>query len=288
MTVGLAAACNGGDDPQVVIAADRMITSGHATRIEYEHTKSKLDEVVDNQSASVDGVHCMAASSGTVSYVDKFFTKLKSKVRNTEPAGVEHIATMGAEVIQEMTRDRANRQVLNQFGISLEDLRNGRVAMEEDTIHNLLGEISNERGTILSQLDVLFAGIDHTGSNIYSIPDGNVSPHNRIGYHSIGSGRQPARSSFIRSRYDEDCSIEETLLSVTEAKRQSEEAQGVGAEMDIAIVSGSRGCYNLSNETETTDGENSEVEELLELHNRVAQAEMDAREEAIADADYDF
>lgn len=290
MTVGIAAACEGEaeDGPHMVVAADRMVTSGRATRIEYEHTRSKLDTVVDDSDASVNGVHCVAASAGAVSYADDFFTKLDKKLSNQEPAGVQHVATMGADVIQELTRERGNRQVLNQFDISLEDLHTGNVSMSDEIIQQLLSEVSDQKGQILNNLQVIFAGTDHTGTNIFSIPDGNVAPHNRIGYHAIGSGAQPARSSFIRSRYDVDCTIEQSLLAVTEAKRQSEEAQGVGSKMDISVINNEDGCSSLTTAEDVEAGDDSEVEELADLYKRVSNAEQEARESTLGNSDYDY
>jgi len=288
MTVGIAASCEGNEEPYVVVAADRMITSGLVTRIEYEHTRSKLDIVVDNPDASVDGVHCIALSAGTVAYSDTFFSKLEKKLDEVEPAGVEHLAHLGSEVIQEMTQDRGNKQVLNQFGITLEEIRDGSVNLSDDIITQLLSEVAEEQTRILENLEIIFAGVDHTGTNIYSIPDGNVAPHNKIGYHAIGSGAQPARSSFIRGRYDPDCNIEKSPLAIVEAKIQSEEAQGVGAEMDVSVVSKSSGCYQLSNESDVGEEELSELGELKKLYYDTKQAEDSARAETLSSSDYEF
>jgi len=288
MTVGIAAACEGSGEAHVVVAADRMITSGMVTRIEYEHTRSKLNVIVDDPDASVEGVYCVALAAGTVAYSDAFFTKLNQKLDEIEPAGINHIAELGSQVIQEITRERGNKQVLNQFGITLEEIRDGSVNMSDEIITQLLSEVSEEQTRILEHLEVIFAGVDHTGANIYSIPDGNVAPHNTIGYHAIGSGAQPARSSFIRERYDPECDIEDSLLTVVESKIQSEEAQGVGARMDVSAISQSQGCYKLSDETDIEDGELSELGELKKIYEEVKEAERDARAEALSSSDYEF
>lgn len=289
MTVGIAAACAPTEgNNHVIVVADRMITSGMVTRIEYEHTRSKLTRVFDDPNASIEGVHCMAVSAGAVSYADKFFTKLNNRLSDTEPAGVEHIATIGANVLQEMVRERGNKQVLNQFGITLGDIRNGNVSMSDNIITQLLSEASDEKAHILENFDVLFAGIDHTGTGIYSIPDGNVAPHNQIGYQAVGSGAQPARSSFIRNRYDVDCELEESLLASVEAKIQSEEAQGVGSKMDVAVINNEEGCYVLSNDEDVDEDATSEVGELVELYENVVVAEKEARDNILNTSEYTF
>jgi len=259
---------------KIVIAADRMVTSGRITKIEYEHTETKL-RVVHNDEV----VQCMAVSAGDTSLSDDFFLKLGSKLEDDDPTTVEDIVAKATESYQDMITEAVNRQVLAPFDMDLSELKGSDVELESGTTQALIQDVVEKRDEIVANITVLLAGLDGLGSTLCSIPDGDVARHDSIGYHAIGSGRQPARTSFIRSQYDTECTLDDALLSVVEAKTQSEGAQGVGEKMDIAIIEQDRGCYQF---------DEPEIEELVGTFEDILEAEENARQSIIADDPYSF
>jgi hypothetical protein len=65
---------------------------------------------------------------------------------------------------------------------------------------------------------------------------------------------------------------------VVEAKSQAEQAQGVGQELDVAVLS----------EDGRTDLDDSELEELRETHEGIVKAEREARERKLEESNYTF
>lgn len=278
MTVGIAAICQEDSDAKIVIAADRMITTGQNPRIEYEHTRSKIQTVHDN-----DIVSCMAVASGTVSFIEQFFDRLDEKFSNTDPATVEQIATKAREAYTEVGHDTVENQVLDKFGLSIDDLTNDNTGFESDVLSSFLSDVADAQERYSQQLEVVLGGIDPQGPQIYSIQNFDLDPQNTIGYHAVGSGTQPARSVFIRDEYDTRTDVTNAIVTTIEAKKQAEEARGVGRKMDIAVVN-----RPLEDESCCEHFSKQKKEEWKELYEEIIKAEQEKRREVISDSDQDY
>lgn len=278
MTVGISVICQESTDPKVVLAADRMITTGRNPRIEYEHTKSKIQTIHDD-----DVVACMGVASGTVSFIEEFFHRLDEQISESEPLNIRDIAERGREVYTELGKDTVQNQVLDKLDISLNELSENRHDYDSDVLSSLLSDVAESQNDFASQLEVLIVGVDGFGGHIYSIQNFDMDPQNNIGYHAVGSGTQPARSVFIRNEYDTNESVKRAILNTIEAKNRSEEARGVGTEMDIAIVnqptSGSQCCEVLTE---------PEKEQWEEIYEEIVDAELEARDGVISDNDLKY
>jgi hypothetical protein len=248
-----------------------MITTGQNPRIEYEHTRSKIKEVHDG-----DVVTCMAVASGTVSFIEQFFTNLDSRLSETDPTGIDHIAKEARKAYTEAGRNTVENQVLDKFGLEISDLTQGNTDFESDVLSSFLSDVSDAQDNFSQQLEVVLGGVDALGPRIYSIQNFDLDPQNTIGYHTIGSGTQPARSVFIRNEYDTDCDIDQGIISTIEAKKQAEEARGVGTEMDLAVINRAQDdseCCELFDRQKKAKWES--------LYNDIIEAEKEARQETI-------
>jgi hypothetical protein len=276
MTVGIAAICEEERDPKIVLAADRMITTGRNPQIEYEHTRSKIQTIYDNEVVS-----CMGVASGTVSFIEEFFLRLGAKLDS--PTGIREIAQKGRDAYAELGRETVENQVLNQFDIELSDLSENQDDFNADVLSSLLSDVAEAQSDFSSQLEVLLGGVDGLGPHIYSIQGFDLEPQNTIGYHAVGSGTQPARSVFIRNEHRADCSVRKGLINTIEAKNRSEEARGVGTEMDVAVVSqpmeGEECCEVLEEEHKA---------EWVDLYEEIVVEETEAREDVINDTGLDY
>jgi len=277
MTVGIAAICEADtDDPKAVVAADRLVTSGIAARREYEHTSSKMLDVfgADGSAPCV----ALGVGAGSVSLADEVFYKTDSKIANNSPGTTRQIAEFGVGSLQDVVKETINRQVLSSHGLDLQSFNQIQGQMNPSVVQGIYQDMMEKKEEVLSQVNILLAGVDADGAHLYNILHNDMSRNDSIGYLTVGSGAEPANSTFIRNRYDDTCSLDDALLSVTEAKAQAEEAQGVGQEMDIAILS-NQGRHDLSDD---------ELEELREIHDEIVKAEREAREDTIEDNDYSF
>lgn len=277
MTVGIAAICQEDKDPHVVLAADRMITTGVKPRIEYEHTESKIQTIHDNEV-----VNCMGVASGTVTYIEEFFDRLDEKLEGTEPTSVKDIAQRARDAYTELAQDTAENTVLDQLDISLSELSDLDEDRDSDVVASLLSDVADHQNDFANQLEVLLGGVDGLGAHLYSVEQFDLNPQNTIGYHAVGSGTQPAQSVFIRNSYDTSANVKRGILNVIEAKDRSEQARGVGTEMDLAIIQppieGEQCCEVFSEDRKR---------EWVNLYERIIEEEQSVREDIISESALD-
>lgn len=277
MTVGIAAICEAeSDDPKVVVAADRLVTSGRAARREYEHTSSKMLSVFGEDGDS--SVVAVGVGAGSVSLSDEVFYKVNQKIREEEPVLTRDVAMYAVEALQEVVQETINRQVLSSHDLDLSTFNQTQGQMHPQIVEALYQDIMGKKDEVLGQVNILLAGVDNRGAHLYNILHNDMARNDSIGYMTVGSGAEPANSAFIRNRYDDTCNLNDSLLSVTEAKEQAEEAQGVGREMDIAVLH-TDGRRDLSDD---------EVDELRDIYSQVIKAENKARKNVIEENNYTF
>ena len=277
MTVGIAAICEAEtDDPKVVVTADRLVTSGIVARREYEHTSSKMVDMYGSEGSSP----CVVAGvgAGSVSLADEVFYKMDEQISANEPATTRQIAEHGVKALQQVVQETIDRQVMSAQGLDLNTFNKIQNQMNPQVVQGIYQEMTQKRDEVLNQVNILLAGVDGSGAHLYNIRQNDMARNDSIGYLTVGSGAEPANSEFIRTRYDDNCDLSDALLSVTEAKAQAEEAQGVGREMDIAVLH-KGGRRDLSDK---------EVKELREIHEEVVEAERKARSETMAQSNYSF
>lgn len=278
MTVGIAAICQEDSNERIVLAADRMISTGMNPRIEYEHTKSKIQTVYDN-----DVVNCMGVASGTVAYIEDFFNRLSKKLDGHEASSVQDVARKARRAYVELGQETAENSVLDQFDLELSDLSDLDADNDSELVASLLSDVSEKQNEFASQLEVVLGGIDAMGPHVFAIEQFDLNPQNTIGYHAIGSGNQPARSVFIRNSYDTNACVREGILNVIEAKSRSEQARGVGSKMDLAVIrppSEGNNCCHVFDDDRKDD--------WVGVYEDIVEAEQKARQETISDSDVEY
>lgn len=235
MTVGIVAACDVDTSPKVLVAADRMLTRKRRSPIEYEHPNAKLKEV----GVATENVHVMSVYSGGVSLAAEFAERLDMNLRNWEQENpvpsVRFVVRMAANAYTEFVKDRIRRKALDPLGLEMEDLSKQH-QFKDDFFKSVWQDVETEREHIYTDLTLLFGGVDSQGSHVYAVEEGEYINLNETGYGATGSGYQPANSEFIRSKYEPSLSLEDAISVMTAAKMRSESAQGVGEQMDMAVV----------------------------------------------------
>lgn len=239
MTVGVAARCDGGEEPKVVVGADRLLTTEQQSAIEHEHPEPKVKVIGEN----VPTMNCLAITSGRVDWAEELRDKIEQDcdyyINEEEIAlGVKNIAEIGAGKYQEFLQEKIDRQILSHFGITLDDLK-AQHRFKDRFISDVRLEIENARDTINSQLKLLIGGVDAYGSHVYEVGNGDFTTHNDRGYTAIGSGIQPALSEFMEDEYSGNCTLSRALVTVTASIMRARQASGVGGDIDIGIVGNS-------------------------------------------------
>jgi|JXWS01.1.fsa_nt_gb 20S proteasome alpha/beta subunit len=266
MTVGIGAAYKG-DDPAVVLVADRMVTTG---AVEHEHSDGKLEMV----KAGTPAVAAVAA--GTLSYADELYYQVGNRVLNESPDTVQAVADLFVEEMHAIVQSEANNQILSDYDLTLNQLTNEGVPLSDDMVGQFLQQISDLKQNIHANTNMLIAGVDDEhGAQLLELRDGSLTRHRSLGYQCIGSGAGSASLTFMRNGYDPE-SIEDALMLAADAKNQAGEAQGVGDKMDIAVVT-----------DDVKFLEEERIKNIQYIIEDVRDAERDARESVINDADID-
>lgn len=272
MTVGIAAVCESEQNqPRIILAADRLVTTGMAARIEYEHTNSKMETVFVEDEITVMGV-----AAGSLSLADDMFYKIGGYIDNNSISSVREIVEYGVDSYHDMLKETIERQVLKPNGFTRESFNNRQQQLNPQIAQGIYQDMLEIQNKVESSLNILIAGVDDSGAHIYSIQGGDMARFDSIGYHCVGMGAEPANSAFIRTRYNDECSVDDALLAVVDAKIQSERAQGVGREMDISVLS--RGNIDQC----------EDIGELRDIHEDVSDAEQEARGSVLDEKDYNF
>jgi hypothetical protein len=220
----------------------------------------------------------MAVAAGSLALADEVFWKVSEELVETQPGGTRELAEMSVSAYQRMLRESINNQVLQTVGLTIEDLvHDSELSISDSLQKELLASAFDTKKNLRQQLTILLGGVDEDGGHLYQVTD-DIVRNDRTGFMTVGSGSRSAQLTFTRGGYDKDCSLQEALLTVVEAKARAEEAQGVGPRMDIAVV-GRDGTEKL------TEDQVRMYEELLQ---HIEYAEQEARENAINDEDSIF
>lgn len=264
MTVGIGATYNG-DDPAVVLIADRMVTTG---AVEHEHSDGKLEMV----SAGNPAVAAVAA--GTLSYADELYYRVGNRILDESPDTVQAVGEFFVEEMHEIIRSEANNQILADYDLTLNELTNQGVPLSDDMVSNFLAQVTELKNNIQGSTEMLIAGVDDDhGGQLLELRNGSLTRHRSLGFQCIGSGARSASLTFMRNGYNPD-DLEDALMLAADAKNQAGEAQGVGDKMDIAIVNDSVKFLDKDR-----------IKNIQHVIEDVRDAERTAREKTINDAD---
>jgi 20S proteasome alpha/beta subunit len=270
MTVGIAAIAENDGDPNVVMAADRMVTMGDEGGIEYEDTESKIEPFVQTDTASA-----VVVGAGRTMLIDEVIDNLHSIVAGSQSdVDSARKAMQYVKVAYQQTlRDTIENQAFRPLGYHLEDLRDETTHIPEEIQRTLAEQAQNLRRRYGEGVRFIVGAVGPDGPGIYYVSGSDFTNATEIGYAAIGTGGTSAQLTFIRREYDKNTSFREGVFTVLEAKSHSEERQGVGRQMDIALVRSNR-IYPVD-----------DIDNLREKLNEIKFAEQEARRKVMVDWD---
>jgi len=268
MTVCIAAICcnNGHENPKIIVSSDRMITTVLGSPVEYEGTSTKISELTDK---------CVMLSAGSTVLIEDLVYKTKQTLNAGSNLTVRKIAENCANAYMELIQDNIKRLILSTYNMTFEEFKD-----QQKYNQGFLSEINQNiltiRQEIQNNLISLIAGINEDIANIFGINNGNLYSFTSLGYQATGSGQASAESVFVHRGYDPRWSLEEAMITVIEAKKQAEEAQGVGKNTDIVIVS-KEGITYLNEETiKKLEGIHKELmNKISETRNKIIKDKLD-------------
>ena len=223
MTVCIAASCAGGD--AIVVASDRMLSAPFLT-VEFDHQDAKIDQI---------GGNCVALSSGDALCVQDVLIGGWGAASQLQNPSISTLAERIKVQFCKVRIQRINDLLMGPRGIDFDGFyKGGMIGMFP---HDLAMLIDNQVQNFGLETTILVAGVDDTGSHIFSIGDpGTMACFDRVGYHSIGVGHRHAVLKLVSLSQHQSKSISETVFDVFCAKRVAELAPGVGQATSMKIV----------------------------------------------------
>ena len=224
MTVCIAALCE--NSSQVVLVADRMITSGLAIQFEHPLTR-KVTSLSKN---------CLALTAGDALAFTELFNDVLRVTSNRRFTAVEEFVEVIKNSYQELRKKQIVERILRPWGFdSFEDFytAHGHGRLPDPLVFGITSQITDHD----YGLQILVGGITFQDAHIYSIEDPGTSHcFDSIGFHVIGMGTNLALSSLIASKCHAEMSMPDVLMRVMDAKLTAENAPGVGRQTDVSVI----------------------------------------------------
>ena len=229
----------------IVIASDRMITTGGF--IQSEHDVGKIKFITSRICVMIAG-----DTSGATTLTERLITKFGL----TSSSSVEEVALEAKTIYEELRRDTIDTVIFHPRGITMSQFYQG--GLQSKLQPSLVGGIDDEVMSYDYGIALIIAGCDKTGAHLYMIGNpGTISNHQDTGYTSIGSGEIHAIQSLIGFRHSYFHSLFETIYAVYASKKRAEAAPGVGPATDMFIIppiTEAEAAYLTAKQIEKLDG----------------------------------
>jgi 20S proteasome alpha/beta subunit len=229
LTVCIGALC--GNSREVVVASDRMITATYPP-IEFEHGMPKL-EIVSSS--------CIVLTAGDALAHADLCRNVRARVGVLSRPKVAKITDEVRAGYVAQRLQTIEHRFLESRGWSIRDFYDRYMrTLPSDIIVTLDHQIANYN----YGLSILVAGVDPDEAHIYGIRNpGETDCYDSLGYHAIGIGAMHAISSFIANGYLPTVDLKFAVYYAYEAKKNAENAPGVGKDIDMAIIQ--NGGHNI-------------------------------------------
>ena len=217
------------DGAELVLVSDRMITANIPISYEYETSDvKKIYQVADK-------VHVLTAGNALYAYeiIQNSIHRIKS---SQGTLSVKEIAQFIAGEYQTYRRNFVIKRYLEPRGLDLNTYFNAQQKLHISVIQEVE---RNLQGYNIS-VELIVAGIDNATNiaSVYSVTHPGVKQnHDAIGYVCVGSGAPHAMYFLIGGEYKKSMEINEVKKLITEAKKKSEVAPGVGKDTEIIVLS---------------------------------------------------
>ena len=227
MTICIAARFTDGNHPKgqgIVLATDRMMSAPHL-ELEFDHPALKINLLAPTTAVLAAGdaliLHDVLVDGG-------------GALARLHDVAVSDLAEHVRQRFVAVRQQNASRQILEPRGLAFENIYASGI------LQNLPGDLPAVLDTGIMQaalgVSLIVAGWDPTGAHIYGIEDpGIIRCFDNIGHHAIGSGSRHASMALIHNQPAVP-DRHATIARVHTAKRDAENAPGVGQPTTIAVI----------------------------------------------------
>ena len=222
MTICIAAICE--DTNKVIVSADRMITAAHLSQ-EFEHNVPKMEKISNT---------CVAVTAGSALAPREIFSEVRKWAEKVSNHSVHEIVEEVMKNFNRLRLKKAEERHLKSRGFeNANEFYLKSQSLPPQLIIPIDQKLSEERLSV----EILIAGVDSDGAHIYWITDPGVSEcFDLMCYSAVGSGEPHALHTFISENYNSSFSLNKALFTVYEAKKNAENAPGVGKDSDFWVI----------------------------------------------------
>ena len=222
MTICIAAICD--NNQKIVVASDRMITASHLSQ-QFEHGVPKMEEISKS---------CLAVTAGSALAPREIFSSVRTWASSKSNTSISEIVEEVKNRFNKLRIRKAEEKYIKSRGFeSVEDFYSKSQSLPPQIVVPINEKLENEELGV----EVLIAGVDSDGAHVYWVTDPGVSNcYDSLCYSAVGSGEPHALHTFIAESYDGSVSLKKALFVVFEAKRNAENAPGVGSKSDFWII----------------------------------------------------
>jgi hypothetical protein len=128
---------------------------------------------------------------------------------------------------------RSEAHILAPLNLDRNKFLSEQAGLQEKFVDDIRKELVNFE---MPTTACIVAGIDPTGSHIYTVIDDKYTCEDSVGFAAVGTGARHALSQLMLSGQSYMSSVEDTMLSLYIAKRRSEIAPGVGKVTQMVSV----------------------------------------------------
>jgi 20S proteasome alpha/beta subunit len=225
MTVGVAALCqwrypDGQHGPCVVVAADRMMTSGNT---EYEPEKRKI---------GVFSQRALILVAGDLAVHSQLIAESTELIRNNGITRIRDMANLYGDRLRALKAKRGEALYLSPLDLDFERFIGQQSHMNPDVSWRLTEQLQS----VEVDATAIIAGCDDQGRICMVDEDGVVTSHDEIGFAAIGIGYPQAKAQFMLNRFASWWPFAHASILAYSAKRAAETAPGVGTSLDLMFV----------------------------------------------------
>jgi hypothetical protein len=224
MTICIAAIC---DNSTVIALADRLVTSGAH---QYQPAKSKIYQITRSIIAMLSCEDAAIASE----LLDEVIDRVSARIKANPNAwwSVKETAKIWREVYIERQQREAETAILAPIGLTMQSWLQGNAQLHQSLVDRVSNELLNF-SIPGGNASIIFCGHDGTGPHLYVARNDAIRCLDVIGYATVGSGAEHARSQFISSSHSTASPLNRALFDAYAGKRRAESAPGVGQETDF-------------------------------------------------------
>jgi hypothetical protein len=225
MTIGIAAICKIGGEPAIIAATDHLISTSLSG--------SSFTMEPDIPKYFVINSHTILLTSGSHSICSEVAKELASI------AAPEEQVPLIADTVQKIMGERLQKGIeLSIFKPRQIDVKDYYVKSKSNEFPSLLAfKIEQEVEEFELKASVIVAGLDYNGAHILSVNEKRFPlVSTDAGFSAIGAGEVQALDTLIRGSYSSNNEFEEAVYSVFRAKKDSENALGVGKKTTLVVI----------------------------------------------------